>query len=73
MVGMRKIFALLTSCLLVLSLTACTSSYRYECQDPDNWGKPECNPPQCMATGECSKDIVGEKAWAEYQNSKGNK
>ena len=70
MVGMKKIFALLTSSVLVLSLTGC-GGYRYECQNSDNWDKPQCNPPKCMATGECSKDIIGEKAWAEYLFSKG--
>ena len=73
MVGMKKIFAVLSSCTLALSLSGCAGSYRYHCQDPANWDKAECNPPQCMAYGECTKDIIGEKAWAEYQNTKGNK
>jgi hypothetical protein len=31
---------------------------RYECQVYENWDKPECTPPQCEATGVCSKDLI---------------
>jgi hypothetical protein len=31
---------------------------RYECQEYENWTKPECNPPQCEATGVCTKDLI---------------
>ena len=70
---MKKLLVFLSSSILILSLSGCTAGYRYQCQDPENWEKAECNPPQCMATGECTKDIIGEKAWAEYQKTKGNK
>ena len=45
-------------------------SFRYPCQDQANWDKAECNPPICETTGTCSRDIVGEKIWTDYQNSK---
>ena len=69
---MRKLKASLASLMLVVTLTSCgyQGSYRYPCQDPKNWGNAECNPPVCDATGTCSKDIVGEEIWAEYEKNK---
>jgi hypothetical protein len=31
---------------------------RYECQEYENWEKPECTSPQCEATGVCTKDLI---------------
>jgi hypothetical protein len=31
---------------------------RYPCQEFENWEKPECNPPQCLAVGQCTKDLI---------------
>ena len=28
-------------------------------QDPVNWGTPECVPPECKATGQCTSDLIG--------------
>ena len=69
---MRKIIASLSSLMLAMTLTGCgyQGSFRYPCQDQANWDKAECNPPICDATGTCSKDIVGEKIWTDYENSK---
>jgi hypothetical protein len=69
---MRKLKASLASLMLTLTLTGCNFDgvYRYDCQDPENWGNAECNPPICDATGTCSKDIVGEEIWAEYEKNK---
>ena len=65
---------LLILLLFPLALGYCSQErFRYPCQDPANWDKTQCNPPTCLAYGECSKDIVGEKAWAEYLKSKGTK
>ncbi len=33
--------------------------YRYECQDPENWGKSECEPPTCEVDGACTKTLLG--------------
>ena len=33
--------------------------YRYPCQNPDNWTKPECQPPVCTAIKECPHDLLG--------------
>lgn len=32
--------------------------FRYECQDPVNWGTPECEPPICKAAGLCTEDLI---------------
>jgi hypothetical protein len=32
--------------------------FRYECQDPANWGTPECEPPLCKAAGVCTEDLI---------------
>lgn len=46
---------------LILLLASCgyDGHYRYECQDPVNWKKEECNPPMCKVDGACSKDLIG--------------
>jgi predicted small lipoprotein YifL len=69
---MKKLKASLASLMLAVTLTSCgyQGGYRYPCQDPANWEKAECNPPVCNATGTCSKDIVGEETWAEYEKNK---
>ena len=45
--------------LLLLSGCGYDGSYRYDCQDPVNWGTPECVPPECKATGQCTSDLIG--------------
>ena len=47
-------------CLIALSLTGCSYQgwTRYPCQEYDNWNKAECNPPQCEAIGQCTKDLL---------------
>jgi hypothetical protein len=50
--------------LVILSLALTSCGYqgwiRYGCQEYENWKKPECNPPECVPTGTCTKDILGE-------------
>ncbi len=53
--------------LLLLLLVACQDTYRYPCQNPDNWGKKECEPPQCEASGTCTKDLIPKEM---YEQSK---
>lgn len=45
----------------LLLLAGCDYAYRYECQDPANFNKQECKPPQCEYEGECSGWLVGQK------------
>ena len=51
------------SFLIVASLNLLTGCgyqgwMRYPCQEFENWEKPECNPPQCLAVGQCTKDLI---------------
>jgi hypothetical protein len=57
---LAKLVAVLGLCL---ALTSCgkydfKEVYRYPCQDPANWEKPECLPPDCEAYGVCTKDVM---------------
>ena len=45
--------------LFLLVVTAgCSDAYRYPCQDPNNQGKPECTPPECVADSTCTDYLV---------------
>jgi hypothetical protein len=39
-------------------LAGCSDVYRYECQDPANHHKAECQPPACEASGTCTKYLL---------------
>jgi len=43
----------------LILLAGCESKYRYECQDPQNWGKLECSNEVCKAEGTCTSDVLG--------------
>ncbi len=45
---------------VLLTATGCgfDGSYRYKCQNPENWKLAECNPPICEASGTCTKDLI---------------
>ncbi len=57
---MRK--CIIGGILLTLLLSGCGYQgwVRYPCQEYENWQKPECNPPQCEAIGQCTKDLLPE-------------
>ena len=42
----------------VFLIAGCSDQYRYPCQDPNNQGKPECTPPECVADGTCTNYLV---------------
>ena len=65
-----RILAAFTSSVLILTLSGCgyQGSYRYECQDPANWGAKQCIPPECEATGMCTKDLLGFDPLAETED-----
>lgn len=44
--------------LLLLLLTGCHDQYRYTCQNPDNFYKPECQKPKCLFTQMCPEYLV---------------
>ena len=49
------LFAFLISFVAI----GCSDAYRYPCHNPDNWNKPECNKPDCLASGDCTEMIMG--------------
>lgn len=34
--------------------------YRYKCQNPDYYQLPECQPPLCEVSGNCTRYLIGE-------------
>ena len=53
----------------MLLLVACEDRYRYSCQNPTNWGKAECEPPQCEASGTCTKDLIPKEIYDAYKKN----
>lgn len=47
--------------LLAVALASCgyDGKYRYPCQDPENWGTKECEPPICKVDGACTQTLLG--------------
>ena len=56
--GMKR-FSLVLISILALASCGYDGYYRYPCQDPENWGKPECEPPLCEVDGNCTKTLLG--------------
>lgn len=44
--------------VLVILLAGCQDRYRYPCQDPNNFYKPECQKPRCLFTQMCPEYLV---------------
>jgi hypothetical protein len=44
--------------LLLLLLAGCEDRYRYTCQNPDNFYKPECQKPRCLFSQMCPEYLV---------------
>lgn len=47
-----------TALLLLALLAACEDHYRYPCQNPSNFAKPECQRPRCLFTQVCPDYLV---------------
>jgi hypothetical protein len=45
----------------VMTMVACSDTFRYPCQDPKNHHKAECNPPACEADGTCTKYLLKDE------------
>lgn len=43
--------------LSALFLGGCEQHYRYPCQNPANWNKPECQKPLCEVNQDCPEHI----------------
>lgn len=39
-------------------LAGCQDHYRYPCQNPDNFYKPDCQKPKCLFTQMCPEYLV---------------
>lgn len=49
-----------------LLMVGCEARYRYECQDPDNQGLPQCQPEACAASKTCFNDLNGVTPWQDF-------
>ena len=47
-------FLILASVMLI---SGCSDTYRYPCQDPNNWDKEFCKKPFCSANGTCPENL----------------
>ena len=45
--------------IMLSGMLSCSDSYRYKCQNPDNFGKSECVPPGCLADNSCTSTVLG--------------
>lgn len=54
-----RLIKLLPIMLVAVSACGYDGHYRYECQDPVNWEKEECNPPICEVDGACTETLLG--------------
>jgi hypothetical protein len=54
-----RLITLLPIMLIAISACGYDGSYRYECQDPENWEAEECNPPLCLVDGMCTETLLG--------------
>jgi uncharacterized lipoprotein len=50
--------ALILALVALVALAGCENSYRYECQNPDNFHKPDCQKPKCLFTQQCPEYLV---------------
>jgi hypothetical protein len=42
----------------LILLAGCEDRYRYPCQNPDNFHKPDCQKPKCLFTQQCPEYLV---------------
>lgn len=47
--------------IILLALAGCEQSYRYPCQNPDNWETKECQKPQCEVNQTCPDHIFADQ------------
>jgi hypothetical protein len=56
--------------LAMLALVGCEDRYRYPCQNPDNFHKPECQKPKCLFTQQCPEYLVAPILEKQIDQSK---
>jgi hypothetical protein len=47
--------------IILLALAGCEQSYRYPCQNPDNWMNKECQKPVCEVNQTCADHIFADQ------------
>jgi hypothetical protein len=55
---MRYLMLGLALIATALLLEGCEDQYRYPCQNPENFSKPECQKPKCQFTQQCPEYLV---------------
>ena len=48
----------LLAIVALLVAAGCKDHYRYPCQNPDNFGHPDCQKPKCQFTQQCPEYLV---------------
>jgi hypothetical protein len=57
--------------VMLAALSGCTEDhYRYPCQNPDNFGKAECQKPKCLFTQQCPEYLVAPILEKQIEQSK---
>lgn len=56
--------------LALLALVGCEDRYRYPCQNPDNFHKPDCQKPKCLFTQQCPEYLVAPILEKQIDQSK---
>ena len=54
---LNKFILAIPAILITTILVGCQDSYRYPCQDPENWDQKQCKKPYCSASGTCPEDL----------------
>lgn len=44
--------------LSLMFLAGCQDTYRYPCQDPENWERPFCKKPICSSSYTCPDQLA---------------
>lgn len=56
---MKTKLLVIAAVIVIASSCGYDGSYRYSCQDPENWETKECEPPICEVDGNCTKTLLG--------------
>ncbi len=56
---MKAVLIIFAALFMFPMFLGCEYTYRYECQDPENAEKAECNRPACEADGTCYDTLNG--------------
>lgn len=63
---LRKLLVLSLGLTAAALISGCEGRYRYECQNPDNQGLPQCQPEVCGPSKTCFNDLNGVTPWSDF-------